>query len=59
MWLTIWTGSLVLCIITVSVGIFYCQWENKRRISGHRNGRLNVGNEAWLGHQHPKFRYTP
>jgi hypothetical protein len=51
-------GSLVLCIITILLQIVYCQWENKRRESGARDGRLVEGSEHWLGHRHPAFKYT-
>lgn len=51
-------GSLVLCIVTVSVGIFYCKWENAKRDSGARDHRLIDEDPARLGHRHPKFRYT-
>lgn len=51
-------GALGLCIITVSCGILYCQWENKKRARGDRDNRLTEGTESLLGHRHPRFRYT-
>ncbi|QKX59302.1 uncharacterized protein TRUGW13939_06434 [Talaromyces rugulosus] len=51
-------GSLVLCVITVILQIFYCRWENKQRENGLRDHRLGEGSEHWLGHKHPAFRYT-
>ena len=49
-------GALGLCIITCALGITYCRWENHKRERGDRDGRLVEGNEAWLGHRHPRFR---
>lgn len=45
-------------MITVTLGILYCLWENRKRERGDRDARLTEGNEVWLGHRHPAFRYT-
>lgn len=50
-------GSLVLAIITVSLGIMYNLWENRKRDKGERDYRLD-GDQSRLGHRHPNFRYS-
>lgn len=50
-------GALVLAMITVSCGILYNTWENRKRDRGERDDRLN-GDQSRLGHRHPKFTYT-
>jgi hypothetical protein len=42
-------GALVLCIITVAAGIFYCKWENAKRERGDRDHRLVDEDESRLG----------
>ena len=51
-------GALVLCIITILCGIFYCKWENAKRDRGERDYLLNEGDQSLLGDRHPHFRYT-
>lgn len=50
-------GALVLAMITVSLGILYNTWENKKRDRGDRDYRLNE-DQSRLGHRHPHYRYT-
>ncbi|ETN43675.1 uncharacterized protein HMPREF1541_02834 [Cyphellophora europaea CBS 101466] len=42
-------GALVLCILTVASGIFYCKWENAKRDRGDRDHRLHDQEESRLG----------
>lgn len=50
-------GALVLAIVTVSFGIMYNMWENKKRDRGERDDRL-AEDQTRLGHRHPRYRYT-
>lgn len=50
-------AALVLAIVTVSFGIMYNTWENKKRARGDRDHRLD-GDQSRLGHRHPHYRYT-
>ena len=49
-------GVLVLSI----AGIAYCKWENRQRVLGKRDHRLNgldAARRRDLGYRHPDFRY--
>lgn len=52
-------GMLGLSLVTTVFMICYCKWENRKRIAGGRDYRLqgpvDVGE---LGYKHPGFRYT-
>ena len=50
-------GALVLAIVTVSLGIMYNTWENRKRDGGGRDDRLSE-DQSRLGHRHPHYRYT-
>ena len=50
-------GVLILTLIVTSTTILYCKLENGKRERGERDDRLH-GDQSFLGHRHPHFRYT-
>ena len=51
-------GALGLIIILTSASMAYQGWENRQRVEGKRDQRLQEEPQEELGYRHPGFRYT-
>ncbi|KAF2668024.1 MFS general substrate transporter [Microthyrium microscopicum] len=55
-------GFQIAVIALAGSCVLYCQWENKQRAAGRRDGRLvglSDAEKRKLGYRHPDFRYIP